>query len=193
MKRGYTLYAIRYTPYLVGLLLLSGCVVRTYPVTKDRVDQDLRSGNRGYLKGVAKEEGKDKKTTRTVQIVEVELYPLVRFEKMPKEKYTEKPGVEKREDDTLWGNRGYISESSSLETAPSVSAGAVSEANMEKYTVEKGDTLQKISKKLYGTTKRWMKIYEANKDKLKAPDRIYPGQVINIPLEPLQETKENLK
>jgi len=42
--------------YLLGLSLifmLSGCVVRTYPVTKDRIDQDLTAGNRGYLLGQA--------------------------------------------------------------------------------------------------------------------------------------------
>ena len=53
----------------------------------------------------------------------------------------------------------------------------------EKYTVQKGDTLQKISQKYFGTTKRWMKIYEANKDTLKGPDKIYVGQVLNIPMD----------
>jgi nucleoid-associated protein YgaU len=65
--------------------------------------------------------------------------------------------------------------------------------NIQKYTVQKGDTLQKISKKFYGTTKKWTKIYEANKDIIKGPNKIYPGQAINIPVEPLKEPKENLK
>jgi nucleoid-associated protein YgaU len=71
----------------------------------------------------------------------------------------------------------------------------------EKYTVAKNDTLQKISKKFYGTTKRWMKIYDANKDVLRAPDKLYPGQVLNIPAGPkvaaesnkMLEPQENLK
>ncbi|MDD2680209.1 MAG: LysM peptidoglycan-binding domain-containing protein, partial [Candidatus Omnitrophica bacterium] len=62
----------------------------------------------------------------------------------------------------------------------------------QKYTVGKNDTLQKISKKFYGTTKKWTKIYEANKDVLSGPDKVYPGQELNIPQE-LAEPKENLK
>jgi len=49
------------------------------------------------------------------------------------------------------------------------------------YTVKKNDTLQKISRRFYGTTRRWLKIYKANKDILKSPDRVYPGQVLKIP------------
>ena len=49
------------------------------------------------------------------------------------------------------------------------------------YVVQKGDTLQKISNKMYGTTKRWKEIYEANKAELKSPDHIKPGQEIVIP------------
>jgi len=65
---------------------------------------------------------------------------------------------------------------------------------MQAYIVGKGDTLQKISQKFYGTTKKWVKIYEANKDALKGPNKIYPGQSINIPTDnTLQEPKENLK
>jgi nucleoid-associated protein YgaU len=57
----------------------------------------------------------------------------------------------------------------------------------------KGDTLQKISKKFYGKTNKWNRIYEANKDKLKSPNKIYPGQVIDIPVESLKKLQENLK
>ncbi len=49
------------------------------------------------------------------------------------------------------------------------------------YVVQKGDTLQKISDKIYGTTKQWKTIYEANKDTLKSPDLIKPGQELVIP------------
>lgn len=171
------------------VFLLTGCVVRTYPVTKDRVDQNLGVGNRGYLKGeVPAGEVKERKTTRTSQIVEVELYPPIRFEKMPKPKPIEtKPigPVEKTQDQQVWGNRGYITQSETPEI--------VEPTTLEKYTVQKKDTLQKISQKFYGTSKKWNKIYEANKDILRGPNKIYPGQVINIPVEPLKETKENLK
>ncbi|MCK4994344.1 MAG: LysM peptidoglycan-binding domain-containing protein [Candidatus Omnitrophica bacterium] len=49
------------------------------------------------------------------------------------------------------------------------------------YKVKKGDTLQKISKKVYGTSKRWQEIFEFNKGSLKNPNKIYPGQTILIP------------
>ena len=38
-----------------------------------------------------------------------------------------------------------------------------------------------------------MKIYNANKDTLKSSNSIRVGQVINVPIESMKETKENLK
>jgi nucleoid-associated protein YgaU len=49
------------------------------------------------------------------------------------------------------------------------------------YTVKAGDSLSKIAKHLYGDAKQWRKIFEANKDKIKNPDLIYPGQIFTIP------------
>ena len=49
------------------------------------------------------------------------------------------------------------------------------------YTVQKGDTLSKISKQYYGDAGKYMKIFDANKDKLKDPDKIQVGQVLVIP------------
>ena len=49
------------------------------------------------------------------------------------------------------------------------------------YTVKAGDTLSKISKEHYGDANKYMKIFEANRDKLKDPDKIQPGQVLTIP------------
>ena len=193
MKLNYPLSAIRYTLYLLGLLLLSGCVVRSYPLTRERVDQDLAAGNRGYLQGQGSSEGaKERKTTRTTQVVEVELHSPIKFERVPKTKIADKT-EDKTEDKTAWGNRGYISESTAPGIAEPTPAPGVSQAFIEKYTIQKGDTLQKISQKFYGTTKKWDKIFQANKDKLKASNKIYPGQVIDVPVESLKETSENLK
>ena len=50
------------------------------------------------------------------------------------------------------------------------------------YTVQKGDTLSKISSEIFGKGSRWREIFEANKPMLKDPDRIYPGQVLRIPV-----------
>jgi len=49
------------------------------------------------------------------------------------------------------------------------------------YTVTAGDSLSKIAKNFYGNANQYMKIFEANKDKLSDPDKIKPGQVLTIP------------
>lgn len=49
------------------------------------------------------------------------------------------------------------------------------------YTVKKGDCLWNIAKKYYGNGNQYMKIYNANKDKIKKPSLIYPNQVLVIP------------
>ena len=49
------------------------------------------------------------------------------------------------------------------------------------YEVVGGDTLSKIAKKFYGDANKYMKIFEANKDQLKNPDLIKPGQTLRIP------------
>jgi nucleoid-associated protein YgaU len=49
------------------------------------------------------------------------------------------------------------------------------------YTVQAGDTLSGIAKKLYGHANDYMEIFNANKDQLTDPDKIKPGQVLKIP------------
>lgn len=170
---------------LASTVALSGCVARTYNLTRDRVDQDLSSssGNRGYISGQAPE-AKERPATRTVRIFEIELGKV------------KKTGINCPSTAPL---------AASIEESPAASFEETSDEipaqSFEKYTVAKNDTLQKISKKFYGTTKKWMKIYNANKNVLRAPDKLYPGQVLNIPSaselkiegEKTAETKENLK
>jgi nucleoid-associated protein YgaU len=64
-------------------------------------------------------------------------------------------------------------ESGSSSTAPP--------AGGQTYTVVKGDSLSKIAKRYYGDAQQWRRIYEANKDEIKNPDLIYPGQTFRIP------------
>jgi nucleoid-associated protein YgaU len=47
------------------------------------------------------------------------------------------------------------------------------------YTVVSGDSLSKIATKYPGLT--WQKIFEANRDQIKNPDLIHPGQKLRIP------------
>ena len=54
-------------------------------------------------------------------------------------------------------------------------------AKDEIYVVVAGDSLSKIAKRLYGDGNQWRKIHEANKDTVKNPDVIHPGQKLKIP------------
>ena len=51
----------------------------------------------------------------------------------------------------------------------------------ETYEVKAGDSLSKIAKRQLGDGNAWRKIFEANTDILKDPDKIYPGQELKIP------------
>jgi nucleoid-associated protein YgaU len=54
-------------------------------------------------------------------------------------------------------------------------------AETSTYVVKSGDTLSKIAKDLLGDAERWPEILAANKDKIKDPDAIKPGQELKIP------------
>ena len=49
------------------------------------------------------------------------------------------------------------------------------------YTVQKGDSLWKIAQKTLGSGARWGEIYNLNRDSVKNPGLIYPGQVFHLP------------
>jgi nucleoid-associated protein YgaU len=51
----------------------------------------------------------------------------------------------------------------------------------ETYEVKSGDSLSKIAKRVYGKSNEWKKIFEANKDLIKDPDKIFPGQKLKLP------------
>lgn len=49
------------------------------------------------------------------------------------------------------------------------------------YTVKPGDTLSKIAKEMYGNPNGYQKIFDANRDRLRDPNQIRPGQELKIP------------
>jgi len=59
---------------------------------------------------------------------------------------------------------------------------AVQEPEAQFHTVVSGDTLGKIAKTYYGNAMKYPEIFEANKPMLSHPDKIYPGQVLRIPI-----------
>lgn len=52
---------------------------------------------------------------------------------------------------------------------------------VEFYEVRIGDTLSAIAKRFYGKSNLYPRIFEANREVIKNPDLIYPGQKIRIP------------
>jgi nucleoid-associated protein YgaU len=55
------------------------------------------------------------------------------------------------------------------------------QAGVITYTVKPGDTLSRIAQEHLGRADAYTAIFEANRDQLKDPDKIYPGQVLKIP------------
>jgi nucleoid-associated protein YgaU len=49
------------------------------------------------------------------------------------------------------------------------------------YVVVSGDSLSKIAKREYGDANKWKQIFEANRDIIKDPNLIHPGQKLKLP------------
>jgi nucleoid-associated protein YgaU len=60
-------------------------------------------------------------------------------------------------------------------------SGAAPYAGATTYVVQAGDVLGTISTAVYGTSKSWRKIYDANRDVLADPNRLVVGMVLRIP------------
>ena len=60
-------------------------------------------------------------------------------------------------------------------------APAVNPKSNGTHVVQSGDTLWAIAKKYYGNGSQYTKIFNANRDKIKNPNLIYPGQKLVIP------------
>lgn len=82
------------------------------------------------------------------------------------------------EKDVLWDK---------IKTYPGWEADLVADIKVEKtdvyghYVVKPGDSLSKIAKSVYDNGNLYLKIFEANKDVLKDPNAIKPGQKLTIP------------
>ena len=66
---------------------------------------------------------------------------------------------------------------SAAESAASSAAAAAGNV----YTVEAGDSLWKIAEKIYGDGSKWNRIYQNNRDVIRRPGLIMPGQVLKLP------------
>lgn len=76
---------------------------------------------------------------------------------------------------------GNISGVAEVDDQMTIASGAAPTTAARFVTVEKGDTLSAISKRVYGDPNKYQKIFDANKPMLKDVNKIYPGQVLRIP------------
>ena len=60
-------------------------------------------------------------------------------------------------------------------------APSTSPARINIVTVQPGNTLWAIARKRYGDGLLYVQVFEANRDKIKNPDLIYPGQLFDLP------------
>lgn len=151
---------------LAGLALVAGCQAPSRMATRvkevPRVDLSLAGGNRGYLVGTPPAGEGSGKTTRQMVETDVEIPTL----------YKPKPGSKQ--------GVGEIAppeieqEESEIEAAPT---------HYDTYVVQKGESLWSIAAKpeIYGKATRWRRIFDANRDLLKSPDRLKAGMTLKIP------------
>ncbi len=62
-----------------------------------------------------------------------------------------------------------------------VASEEVAEKRVVAVTVQPGNTLWAIAKESYGDGIQYVKVFEANKERIRNPDLIYPGQVFTVP------------
>lgn len=188
---------------LIIVLFLAGCAssgtgsvrTRAYVMEKERVDQSMEEGNYGYIFGTPVPEDRSKyKKTRQMHVLEFtkEEEPEEMAEPLlppppprpqsstpPPRQERRRPPVEEKYEPVVLPNF----DEEPVRRAPEPRREAPRAGSYTEYTIEKDDTLQKISKKFYDTYRKWPQIYEANKDKIKDPNRIKPGLTIRIPVE----------
>ena len=196
---------------LVLVIFAAGCGLetRTYVMTKDRVGLDQNTGNGGCFMGKCPPASTPKETTRKVYVLELtKPVPESEVKKIEETavnaitETTDKPPVS---NNTAAGSGSVASDVPPAPVAHGVAvpvigelpgqgntalssetAAAPQETNgvlqgQTTYTVQKDDTLQKISKKIFGSYGKWYKIYEANKSKIKNPNVLKTGTVLDIP------------
>ena len=62
------------------------------------------------------------------------------------------------------------------------SSSAVGEHKIATAVVSRGDSLWRISRITYGAGTRYAVVYRANRDRIRDPNRIYPGQIFILPM-----------
>ncbi len=150
----------------VVMLAVSGCRSATRMVEYPRADLELPAGsNRGYLIGTPPAFAGAWKSTR--QMVETEVEVPARA------KRTGQAGAGSNE---AAAQDGMVAESA-------WNASGASQDIIGNYTVKSNDPLWTIAADptVYGNASKWQRLYNANRDVLKSPDRLRAGMTLKIP------------
>ncbi len=150
-----------------------GLTVRSYMQDQQRVDQEI-NGNAGYIMGTPKVDTTERKKTRKVFVMEFTKNP-------PDLPEPERPAPTALPPYTPPSARASQPDQGIVLPDLNVTPEPTGATSSEEYTVEKNDTLQKISKKFYNSYAKWPQLYEVNKDVLKDANHVKPGTVIKIP------------
>ena len=158
---------------LAGIVLVAGCQAPTRMATRvkevPRVDLSLEGGNRGYLVGTAPAGEGSGRTTRQMVETDVEIPTFYKPRPGSKQGFGEiaPPEIEQEESET------------------EAAAGGAAPTHYDTYMVQKGESLWSIAAKpeIYGKATRWRRIFDANRDLLKSPDRLKAGMKLKIPRE----------
>ena len=151
---------------LMGLSVC-GCRTATRTAAYPRVDLDVSptSGNRGYLIGTPPPAPELKQQRQMIE-TDVELPSFYHSTKGTTEPVS-------------------LGEPAAPETEMSAAAtGTPSTAAVyDTYTVKTGDTLSSIAAKpaVYGNGNKWRKLYNANREVIKTPNRLRAGMILKIP------------
>ena len=191
---------------LIALVIFAagcGLETRSYVMTKDRVGLDRGDGNGGCVVGKCPPSAAPAETTRKIYVLEItKPVPESEVQKIESTAVSAIVETPAASNASSVNNVPAAPESAQPAERPQVVVPVVGElpgaassteeqaaANVpdagnlqgQTYTVQKDDTLQKISKKVYGTYGKWYKIYKANKAKIKNPNFVKPGTVLTIP------------
>ncbi|MFH1772092.1 MAG: LysM peptidoglycan-binding domain-containing protein [Candidatus Omnitrophota bacterium] len=173
MKRLWIIFAV---------IFMGGCLLRTYTVQKPRPKDEEYEKRRKYMRD--DDEDKDNwADTQTITVVEFETGGHGPEKSEPKGSgagVEDESGSLYEEIDT---SDEYL-DSSDYDEVDEYESDADSvgeEQEPQLYIIQKNDTLQKVSQKFYGTTKKYMFLYKQNSDVLKSPDAVRPGMTIKIP------------
>jgi len=182
--------------------MLNKNLAKTYVITKDRVGLNQNGGNGGCLVGTCPQTS-PKETTRKVYVLEltrpVPESEVQKIEETAVNAITADVQTPSTSDAAPVAPAADATDNAQpASTQPIIpvigdqpdatpTAAAPADQNggnvqAQTYTVQKDDTLQKISKKIYGSYGKWYKLYEANKDKIKNPNVLKPGAVLTIPV-----------